>query len=89
MEEGLPREKSKKSLGKRRASFASESATKRPKKWPWISEAVEILLKYSRLKNSKLSRHGLRGMDFRCMAVNFLKILNLTLFRNRQKNSRI
>ena len=46
VEEGLPREKSKKSKGKRKASFASVSATKRPKKWPWTSEAVEILLKY-------------------------------------------
>ena len=33
VEEGLPREKSKKSQGKRKASFASESA-KRRKKWP-------------------------------------------------------
>ena len=55
VEKGLPREKSQ---GKRKASFASESATKRSKKWPWTSEAVEILLKYSRLKNSKLSRRG-------------------------------
>ena len=44
MQESLPREKSKKSQGKRKASFASESA--RPKKCSWTSEAVEILLKY-------------------------------------------
>ena len=31
MEQGLPREKSKKSQGKQKAFFASDSATKRPK----------------------------------------------------------
>ena len=43
VEEGLPHEKvekSKKSEGKRKSSFASESAAKGPNKW---SEAVEIL----------------------------------------------
>ena len=30
----------------RKASFASESATKMPKKWSWRSGAVEILQKY-------------------------------------------
>ena len=42
----LPCEKSKKSQGKRKASFAPESATKEPRKWSWTSGAVEILLKY-------------------------------------------
>ena len=35
MEEGLPRKKSKESQGKGKSSFASESATKRPKKLSW------------------------------------------------------
>ena len=34
-------------------SFASESATKRPKKWSWTLEAVEILLKYIKELKSK------------------------------------
>ena len=80
MAKSLSREKSKKSQGKRKASFASESATKMPKKWPWTSEAVEILLKY--MCNSKLSA-SFNGVDFeadlstacieirRCMAVDF------------------
>ena len=46
VQEGLPHEKSKRSQGKRKTSFASESLTKKPKKWSWTSEAVEILLKY-------------------------------------------
>ena len=46
MKEDLLREKSKKSRGKRKASFAPASATKKPKKSPWTSEAVEILLMY-------------------------------------------
>ena len=37
----MPRE-SKKSQGKRKASFASESTTTRPKKWSWTSEVAEI-----------------------------------------------
>ena len=76
----LPREKSKKSQGKRKASFASESTTKRPKKWSWTSEAVEILLKYIKEFKTKCE---FNGVDFeadlstlyaeirRCMAVDF------------------
>lgn len=78
--EGLLREKSKKSQGKRKASFTSESATKRPK-WSWASEAVEILLKYI---NEFKMKYKFNGVDFeadlstmhteirRCMAVDFL-----------------
>ena len=64
VEEGLPSEKSKKShAGKRKASFASESATKRLKKWSWTLEAVEILLKYITEFKTKceFERRGLRG----------------------------
>ena len=80
--EDLPSEKSKKSQGKRKASFASESATKKPKKWSWTMEAVEILLKY--IKEFK-TRCDFNGVDFpaelstiyaeirRCMAVDFPK----------------
>ena len=58
MEEGLAREKSKKSRGKRKAALASESATKRPKKWSWTSEAVEILLKYIKEFKTKCEFNG-------------------------------
>ena len=63
-----------------KASFASESATKKPKKWSWTSEAVEILLKYIKEFKTKCE---FNGMDLeadlstmyaeirRCMAVNF------------------
>ena len=44
VKEDLLREKSKKSQGKRKASFAPTSATKKPKKWSWTSKAVEILM---------------------------------------------
>ena len=39
----------------------SKSITKRPKKWSWTSQAVEILLKY--IKESK-SKCQFNGMDF-------------------------
>ena len=80
MEDGLPGEKSKRSQGKRKASFAPESATKRPKKWSWTSEAVEILLKCIQEFKTKCECNG---VDFepnlsimyteirRCMAVYF------------------
>ena len=46
MKEDLLRVKSKKSQGKRKASFAPTSAAKKPKKWSWTSKVVEILLMY-------------------------------------------
>ena len=72
--------KSKKSQGKRKASFASKSTTKKPKKWSWTLEAVEILLKY--IKEFK-TKCDFNRVDFaanlstiyaemrRCMAVDF------------------
>ena len=80
VEEELPREKSKKSQGKRKASFASESATKKPKKWSWTSEAVEILLKYIKEFQTKCEFNGVNfEADLstmcaeirRCMAADF------------------
>ena len=96
MEDSLPLEKSKKSQGKRKASFASESATKRPK-WPWTSKAVEIILKYSRFGldvfgldvNFEADLFAMYKEIRRCMAVDFSKILALILFTNREKNSMI
>ena len=82
VEEGLPSEKSKRSKGKRKASFGPESATKRPKKWSWTSEAVEILLKYIKEFKTKCEFYGVNFevnisiMDTeirRCMAVDFLE----------------
>ena len=93
VEEDLPREKSK-SQGKRKSSFASESVTKRLKKWSWTSEAVEILLKY--FKEFKTKRE-FNGADFEVDLSTiyteipdawrwiFLKILVLKLFKNREK----
>ena len=50
---GLATWKINKVTGKNEESFASESATKRPKKWSWTLEAVEILLKYIKEFKSK------------------------------------
>ena len=78
VEENLLREKSKKSQGKRKAYFTSESTTKKLKKWSWTSEAVEIILKYIKAFKTKCEFHS---VDFkadqstmcaqicRCMAV--------------------
>ena len=64
----------------RKASFASESARKMPKKWSWTSGAVEILQKYIKEFKSKCEFYG---VDFeadlstmcseirRCMAADF------------------
>ena len=82
VDEDFPREKSKKSQGKRKASFASESTTKKPNKWSWTSEAVGILLKC--IKEFK-TECEFNSVDFeadlstmyaeirRCMAVSFPK----------------
>ena len=99
VEEDLPGKKSKKSQGKRKTFFASESATKRRKTWSWTSEAVEILLR-STLKNSKpsvsLTAWTSRPIYLQCMrkyadAWRWIlpTILALTLFRNQEKNLRI
>lgn len=60
VEENLPQEKSKKSQGKRKASFASEPATKKLK-WSWTSEAVETPLKYTKEFKTKCD---FNAMDF-------------------------
>ena len=61
VEKDLPREKSKKSQGKRIASFASESTTKKLKKWSWTSGAVVILLNYIKPFKTKCE---FNGVDF-------------------------
>jgi len=57
----LPHEKSKKSQGKRKVSFASEPTTKKPKKWSWTSEAVETPVKYTKEFKTKCD---FNGVDF-------------------------
>ena len=94
MEEGLPCEKSKKSQGKRKASFASESATKRPKKWSWTLEAVEILLKCIKEFKSKCEFNGVDceanlstmfTKIHRCLAVDFSEDFGPQIVQERGK----
>lgn len=81
---------------KRKASFASESATKMAKKGSWTSGAVEILQKYIKEFESKCEFYG---VDFeadlstmcseirRCMAADFpMEILALILFWSQERN---
>ena len=47
--------------GKRKAGDRSDSSAKKAKKWAWTSEAVELLLKYTKEYKTKC---GFNGVDF-------------------------